>query len=415
MSALEPDLGAMVTGPVNKKVRALGTEGWSKWSLLQDDLVRRIADSFLASNDLDHYMCLRAVCPSWRSATDDPKDNASDPVFHPLRWIILDEVFQGDDDMRILLNTHTGRFLHKKLPLLREYYVVATTPSGFFVLAEKTRPHRARVFNPLTGCLTCFPWPVPLEAGVAQVGRDDGLFCLYFLGGSSHKFYTAVPEIESVFSRDCQQEVYSTFRDVVLPGAYPQYISAPALAAAFDALSDLLSSHSDFVKFLSSDLPEDDVNNIRFRCYVVGLAAQVFLHVEMQGRTPIVFKVNTKIGKFEPVESIGTFTIFIGYHRCLTVDADKFPAIEANCVYYTQHSGSSAHICKYNLSDKKVERFSEVAEFVKQDKQFVLVAARPFTIIQLLCSYTINRRDSELALQQMVQGAEQSCSNFVDG
>jgi hypothetical protein len=116
--------------------------------------------------------------------------------------------------------------------------------------------------------------------------------------------------------------------------------------------------------------------------------------------------MNTETGKIEPVKSVGTFTIFIGCHRCLTVDADKFPAIEANCVYYTQHSGSLAHICKYNLSDKKVERLSEVAEFVKEDKQFVLVAARPFTIIQLLCSYTINRRDSELALQQMVQGAK---------
>jgi hypothetical protein len=256
---------------------------------------------------------------------------------------------------------------------------------------------------------------VPLEAGVAQVGHDDGLFYLYFLGDSSRKIYIGVPEVKYFVSRDCQQLLYNAFRDAVLGGAYPQHISVPALVAAFADLFDFMMSHSDFFKFFLSDLPGDTENNIRFRCYVVGLPAQVFLHVEREGRTPIVFKMNTETGKIEPVKSVGTFTIFIGCHRCLTVDADKFPAIEANCVYYTQHSGSLAHICKYNLSDKKVERLSEVAEFVKEDKQFVLVAARPFTIIQLLCSYTINRRDSELALQQMVQGAEQSCSNFVDG
>jgi hypothetical protein len=83
-------------------------------------------------------------------------------------------------------------------------------------------------------------------------------------------------------------------------------------------------------------------------------------------------------------------------------------------VYYTEHLGFSAHICKYNIKDKKVERISEAPEFVKQDKQFVLVAHRPFTIIQLLCSYTINTPDSQLALQQMSEGVEASRSNSGD-
>lgn len=45
------------------------------WSSLPSDLVRRIADCFLDTNDVDWYMDLRAVCHSWRSATDDPKKN----------------------------------------------------------------------------------------------------------------------------------------------------------------------------------------------------------------------------------------------------------------------------------------------------------------------------------------------------
>uniref|UniRef100_A0ACD5YQN0 Uncharacterized protein n=1 Tax=Avena sativa TaxID=4498 RepID=A0ACD5YQN0_AVESA len=362
MTSQEPELLAMAATPV-------GTEEWSKWSSLPGDLVRRIADSLLASNDLDQYMCLRAVCTYWRSATDDPKDNASDLRFQPRRWIIIDEVFQTEGKL-LLLNTDTGRFLHKKLSLLREYYVVATTPSGFVVLADKSPPHAARVFNPLTGALTRFVAPVPPEVGVAQVGCDEDEFYLYFLSDSSRKLrMLMVSSLETVSK-----------------------------------------------EFLSGVLAGDVANsNIRFRCYVVGLAAQVFLHIEREGRTPILFKMNAEIGKIEPVESVGTFAIFAGYHRCLTVDADTFSGIDANCVYYTQHSGSSVHICKYNLKDKRVERLSEVAEFVKQDKQFVLVAARPFTIIQLLCSYTMNRMDSQLSLQQMVWGTDQSRSNSVDG
>ncbi|KAM0901962.1 hypothetical protein ACQ4PT_019528 [Festuca glaucescens] len=391
MLSQELEVGAMVAAPV-------GTVDWSKWSSLPGDLVRRIADSFLASNDLDHYMCLRAVCTCWRSATDEPKDNASDPRFQPRRWIVLDEVFQTDGKL-LLLNTDTGRFLHKKLPLLREYYVVATTPSGFFVLADRSPPHAARVFNPLTSGLTRFLAPMPPKVGVAEVGCDKGALYLYFLGDSTHKIYMAIPGIQGFASTDCGKNAYNIFRDAVLGGAYPQRISGPALVAAFSELYDYLSyPHGDFLKVFS-DLPEEDTNNIRFWFFVVGLDAQLFLHIEIQGRTPFVCKMNTEIGKIEPVESIGRFAIFIGHHGCLTVDADKFPGIEANCIYYTEHLGSSAHIWKYNIKDKKVERLSEVAEFMKHDKQFVLVAARPFTIIQLLCSYTINRRDSERVRQ----------------
>jgi hypothetical protein len=327
-------------------------------------------------------MCFRAVCTCWRSATDDPKDNVFDPRFQPRQWIILDEVVQTEGKL-LLFNTDTGRFLHKKLPLLHKYYVVATTPSGFFVLADRTPPHAARVFNPLTGVLTRFAAPVPPEMGVAGVDCDNGTFYLYFLGDLTRKIYITVPEFQGFISKDCQKKVYGIFRDAVLGGAYPQHISGPALVAVFAELCKIFKSHGASLKFFSSDIP--DVEDVRFRCFEVGLNAQHFVHIEIQGRTPLVLKINTEIGKIEPVESFGRFAVFIGHHGCLPVDADKFPGIEANFIYYTQHSGPSAHICQYNLKDKKVERLSEVGEFMKQDSQFVLVAACPFTIIQLLC------------------------------
>lgn len=51
------------------------------WSSLPSDLVRRVADVFLVTTDLDYYMSLRAVCHDWRAATADPR--GQDNRFHP--------------------------------------------------------------------------------------------------------------------------------------------------------------------------------------------------------------------------------------------------------------------------------------------------------------------------------------------
>jgi hypothetical protein len=38
-----------------------------------------------------------------------------------------------------------------------------------------------------------------------------------------------------------------------------------------------------------------------------------------------------------------------------------------------------------------------MVDFMEGNKEFFLIADRPFTIIQVLCSYTINLRGSELS------------------
>uniref|UniRef100_R7W5K0 F-box domain-containing protein n=1 Tax=Aegilops tauschii TaxID=37682 RepID=R7W5K0_AEGTA len=135
------------------------------WSSLPYDLLRRIADTLLDTNDVDCYMDLRAVCRHWRSTTDDPRSDATDPRFRPRQWIVLDEVFPSDT-RRLLVNTSSGRCLHRELPQLRDHHVVTTTLGGFFVLSDKSPPHAARVFNPLTGGLIRFNAPVPPERKV---------------------------------------------------------------------------------------------------------------------------------------------------------------------------------------------------------------------------------------------------------
>ncbi|KAI4962613.1 hypothetical protein ZWY2020_028731 [Hordeum vulgare] len=170
--------------------RAATAMAEADWSSLPSDLVNRIADCLLASNDVDCYMDFRAVCTNWRSATNDPK-NSADLRFRPRRWIVIDEVFQSD--ARLLVNTVSGRIVRKELPLLRGFYYVATH-GGFFVLAEKKPPHAACVLNPLTGHMIRFVAPMIWEEEVSAyvVGSSPTLILLshrtgvrYWGGGSA--------------------------------------------------------------------------------------------------------------------------------------------------------------------------------------------------------------------------------------
>lgn len=363
------------------------------WPSLPHDIVRRIADSFLATNDLDWYMDLRAVCHNWRSATDDPKDSTSDPRFRPHRWIILDEVFQSDT-RRLLVNTATGRFLHKELPLLRDYYVVTTTPRGFFVLADRSPPHAASVFNPLTGTMICFTAPAPPEGEVfASVYFGGSCPMLTLLCGSGFKHYTAFPQ--SFATIDSSGD-HGYFRRS-LGGGFG--VRSVAMTKTLDVLGKIRDVAMlilvDHLTFFSCDPPEMGLANDA-RCFLIDFGGHVLIIVKRR-RLIHVLEFKADSGALLRVQSIMNHAIFIGHRRCLAVDADVFPSVEANCIYYTEHQGSSAHIWKYNIKDRKAERISEAVDFVKQDKQFVLVGERPFTIIQLLSSYTISTRDSELA------------------
>ena len=162
---------------------------------------------------------------------------------------------------------------------------------------------------------------------------------------------------------------------------------------------DLIESlHVDPIKFFSQDLPVAGHTNDHSRCFLVELGGQVLVVIKLH-RCVKVFKM--EVDSIVPVESIGSHAIFIGHHRCLAVDTHKFPSVEANCIYYVERLASSAYICMYNLKDEEDEMISAGAvDFMKTDKLFVIAPHRPFTIIHLLSSYTINVRDSQLPLQQ---------------
>lgn len=79
------------------------------WPALPDDLIKKIGDIFLSTDDLDYYTSFRAVCGGWRRATRAPE-------FKPTKWISLEHSLSDLDDGSVtFLNLITGRCLRKKI------------------------------------------------------------------------------------------------------------------------------------------------------------------------------------------------------------------------------------------------------------------------------------------------------------
>jgi hypothetical protein len=186
----------------------------ASWLSLPADLVNRIADLLLATDDLDCYMDLRAVCRGWRSSTADPKNMPRDPRFRPRQWAMLDEVHQSD--ARLFVNVATGRFVRRDLPLFRRYDVVAGAAGDLVVLAERTAPYTARILNPFTGAMISFDAPMPClyDPAAHVIGSLPTL--VFISKDDSRTIYWANPDSKSfvdtslIFWSGCLSNVGST-------------------------------------------------------------------------------------------------------------------------------------------------------------------------------------------------------------
>ncbi|KAF7047645.1 hypothetical protein CFC21_056542 [Triticum aestivum] len=387
------------------------------WSSLPCDLVRRVADCFLAANDVDCYMDLRAVCGSWRSATDDPKDGPDDPRFRPRQWVVLDDDVFRREDTRLLVNTHTGRFLRKGLPLLGGYRYryrhVATALGGFFVLADYDDYNAARVLNPFTGHMIHFMAKAPSDMvdAAAVIGSPPTLILLC---DSDHALYMADPGSTS-FALYQDEHAYQLIRLAVAGGMYAdgeQRPVPPLPATVADKIFDLMRLFSvdpsemfcrDVIERVADDAPEiGHANNSR--CFLVQSLGEVLVVFKLRHRME-VFRMDSDRGVLEPVKSIGRRAIFVDCYRCLAVDADKFPSVEANCIYHL--IGMNPHgddvyffdVYKYDLKDGTEEMVSEAISW--SDPLVRWDADPPFTAVQLLSSYNIEVWDSELVTQEI--------------
>ena len=93
-----------------------------------------------------------------------------------------------------------------------------------------------------------------------------------------------------------------------------------------------------------------------------------------------VFSVDLENRDLETVESIGNLAIFLG-DRSISVDADKLPTIEGNCIYYIGGGATPSQrgIWMHRLKDGKHEKlFKDVVHELRP---------LPLSLAQVLMNY----------------------------
>ncbi|TVU20155.1 hypothetical protein EJB05_36352, partial [Eragrostis curvula] len=325
----------------------MSTEEMVDWSSLPADLVSRVSDCFLATNDLDYYMSFRAVCHPWRSATTDPK-TSHERRFYPTQWIILDEFYQNGHG-RLFLNARTGRFLRKAVPLRgycwcyrsytsNSYILLTTTTGGFLILVDydTSPPCAVSILNPFTGYSIRFSAPLPVshetEITAAVVGP---LPTLVLASVDSDDVYWADP-----LSETFHVEKYGNSPASRLPMIGAKY--APDVRAS--AAASLPFSYA-------NKLFEEEMR-MGSRCFVVAWDdGEVLLVFKQAGKRVVAHRVDSAGHVVEKVKSIGSRALFLGT-RCLVVDADRFPTIGPNKIYYLREENPvDEYGCVYDVED----------------------------------------------------------------
>ncbi|PNT71834.1 hypothetical protein BRADI_2g36145v3 [Brachypodium distachyon] len=280
-------------------------------------------------------------------ATIHPKANPADPRFCLWQWVVLDEHYpaesskDGDTPVRLFVNTATGRFVFKELSCLKEYYFVSSS-GGLLVLASKKPPHSTCVFNPFTGSFICFLAPVP------DLVRHTKAY-LQGVGPSTTLVLDNRP----------------------LPNTGPNPTMIYSICMAANIPGDGHFFHPPVYHILESN--REKLLIIR-RQHPAG-GVDVF---KLDGNQKMVI---------QPIRSIDSRAIFLG-QRCLSVDANKFPSIDGNCVFYLDRgdeNNGGFGIYMYDLNkEKEVWVAAHVVDFAWGTEKY----ATP-SIIQVLMKYSI--------------------------
>jgi hypothetical protein len=76
----------------------------------------------------------------------------------------------------------------------------------------------------------------------------------------------------------------------------------------------------------------DDSTRSYGSSYLVESAGELLL-VRHRDQALKVFRVDVEHKTLEEVKTLGCRALFLGGERCLSVDADKLPSVDADCIY----------------------------------------------------------------------------------
>nr|TKW18935.1 hypothetical protein SEVIR_5G465100v2 [Setaria viridis] len=361
------------------------------WTSLTDDLVRRVGDCLLATDDIDCYMAFRAVCHDWRrSAT---KDDHPSSRFHPSKWALLDR----RDDVLTLVNVETGRFLRRRIPLLRDCFFVGATAGGLLLLGESAYPYQARVFNPFTGSLAHFKAPVPVgqarEVAVVMTSSttmrvfvSTALGAIMWADQDSDYFHKCdapfpnpsdllcmVPFAGNVYLTNRQGSVLSISTAVGGVAGQGQRRRRSAETISSMAAATIIPASVEGGR--SYYLVESGVELFLVTRPWYGVPGQLEVH-----------RVDTMRKALEPVRSIGNRALFLSHVRCLSVDADKFRTVEAGCIYFVDQivAGGSYFECSFMTTVRFPDGVQQPALDLSPVQQGCF---RPFSLTHAFANY----------------------------
>ncbi|CAM0885336.1 unnamed protein product [Alopecurus aequalis] len=365
------------------------------WSSLLPDLVRRVGDLLLAAaSDVDYYMDMRAVFRNWRSATVDPCQNCNGIELHCLRprhWVMLDEE-EPTDGAHLFVNVLTGRYLRRQVPALREHVLVCAW-DGILVVGKNNHPlHTIRVLNPFTGSLLRFKVPLPsyrTKAAVSGYGLTPSLvFSLDYI--DDDVVWSADP------SSPHARITYGPLVWLASMVAYAGHIYMVDWAGSVhEIVWDDCFTYRHWIAqrpetFVPSYYAPEDSDPWEWHgYYLVEFDGELMLvrRPRLPSETMEVFRVDVERRSLQPVKRVDS-ALFLG-ERCLSINADRFPSIDVNCIYYgtddiwiDHHLQKCQGIYRYDLDDGSEEWISGL--LVPQSPSF---DARPFSLVQVLVTY----------------------------
>ncbi|KAE8811231.1 hypothetical protein D1007_11980 [Hordeum vulgare] len=293
------------------------------WSQLPPDLLRRLGDDLLADGDIDYYMGMRAVCHGWLSALVKPRPLGvgADHRFRPRNWIMLHEKFhEAADGRRLFVNVSTGRFLRRRVPMLDDHQVLQAS-NGLLVLRGKASPPAICVLEPFTGSV--LRAPDVLKDEDEHDGDDDG--------NVPYTFYF-VPD-PATGLRAVQFPQYSEGREYY-------YVNSMLAHAGHVYVADTGGCVFRIVEWERPSfgygelIAKMDFHANLYRLYLVESDGEMLLvSLASSFAAAKVYRVDVDRSVLEPLDSIGSRALFLGHNRSLSVDANKFPSMDRNCVY----------------------------------------------------------------------------------
>ncbi|XBI32791.1 hypothetical protein VPH35_056194 [Triticum aestivum] len=378
------------------------------WKNLPYDITRKISESFLATDDIDHYVAFRAVCGNWRRATDSTAD-ATDPRFMPSKWIMLEHSIH-DNDRVTFFNLSTGRRLRKKIPTEvrnRRYFFVGVTKGGLFVLGQRAQPYQTRVLNPFTGAMARFKVHIPMEQVSSVVVTTSPMMvfisnllndCVSWADQTSEEWHTAFGFGEGECRTgdwgfgDGHKNLTSFAGSMYITNKYGSIIST--ITDVYKEGNQWKRSAGTISMFTTIVGPNFELAHGSNNFYLVESEGELLL--VMDGRIcngmPVVYKVDTVNKVLVPVRSIGSRALFVSSRRCLSIDttkSNKFHSIESGTIYYADRSVVRA----YDQGSLAGSGWEEEPKYVFES------ATNPFSkMAELLVNYCTTIEYSELQM-----------------